>query len=55
LKECEFWDFGFRKQWNWGLMGHPSRNMEDFVAGSNLNCVEPGPRDFKGKEFQNVA
>ena len=24
----------------WGLMGHPSRNMEDFVAGSNLNCVD---------------
>ena len=23
-----------------GLMGHPSRNMEDFVAGSNLNCVD---------------
>ena len=22
----------------WGLMDHPSRNMEDFVAGSNLNC-----------------
>jgi hypothetical protein len=21
-------------------MGHPSRNMEDFVAGSNLNCVD---------------
>jgi hypothetical protein len=24
----------------WGLMGHPSRNMEDFVSGSNLNCVD---------------
>ena len=22
----------------WGLMGYPSRNKEDFVAGSNLNC-----------------
>ena len=24
----------------WGLMGHPSSNMKDFVAGSNLNCVD---------------
>jgi hypothetical protein len=24
----------------WGLMGQSSRNMEDFVAGSNLNCVD---------------
>ena len=24
----------------WGLMGHPSRNMKDFVAGSDLNCVD---------------
>jgi hypothetical protein len=23
----------------WGLMDHPSRNMEDFDGGSNLNCV----------------
>jgi hypothetical protein len=21
-------------------MGHPIRKMEDFVAGSNLNCVD---------------
>jgi hypothetical protein len=24
----------------WGLMGHPSRNMEDFVSESDLNCGE---------------
>ena len=24
----------------WGLMGHPSRNMEDFVAGSDLNSED---------------
>ena len=24
-----------------GLMGYPSRNMEDFVAESNLNCAVP--------------
>ena len=22
----------------WGLVGHPSRNMEDFVAKDDLNC-----------------
>jgi hypothetical protein len=22
----------------WGLMGHPGRNMEDFVAEGDLNC-----------------
>ena len=24
----------------WGLMGHPGRNMEDFVAESDLNCAD---------------
>ena len=24
----------------WGLVGHPCRNMEDFVAESNLNCAD---------------
>jgi hypothetical protein len=24
----------------WGLMGHTSRNMEDFVAESNLYCAD---------------
>jgi hypothetical protein len=24
----------------WGLMGYTSRNTEDFVAESNLNCVD---------------
>ena len=53
------WILGF---WIWkavecfkcGLMGHPSRNMEDFVAGSDLNCIDL-TQDFKGEEFQNVA
>jgi hypothetical protein len=38
-----------------GLMGHPSRNMEDFVARSNLNCVDLAQEIFKGEEFQYVA
>ena len=24
----------------WDLIRHPSRNMEDFVAGSDLNCID---------------
>ena len=24
----------------WGLMDHPSRNMEDFGAETDLNCVD---------------
>ena len=36
----------------WGLMGHPSRNMEDFVAGSNLNCVDLAQEVSKEKNFR---
>ena len=36
----------------WGLMGHPSRNMEDFVAGSNLNCVDLAQEISKEKNFR---
>ena len=35
----------------WGLMGHPSRNMEDFVAGNNLNCVDLAQEISKEKNF----
>ena len=28
------------KCFKWGLMDPPFRNMEDLVAGSNLNCVD---------------
>ena len=42
--------------WNavecWGLMSHPSRNMEDFVAGSNLNCVDLAQEISKEKNFR---
>jgi hypothetical protein len=27
------------KCFKWGLLSYPSRNMEDFVAESNLNCA----------------
>ena len=36
----------------WGLMGHPSRNMEDFVAGSNLNCIDLVQDISKEKTFR---
>jgi hypothetical protein len=36
----------------WGLMGHPSRNMEGFVAGSNLNCVDLAQQISKLKNFR---
>ena len=36
----------------WGLMGHPSRNMEDFVAGSDLNCVDLAQKISKEKNFR---
>jgi hypothetical protein len=36
----------------WGLMGHPSRKMEDFVAGSNLNCVDLAQEISKEKNFR---
>jgi hypothetical protein len=35
----------------WGLMGHPSRNMEDLVAGSNLNCADLVQEISKEKTF----
>ena len=36
----------------WGLMGHPSRNIEDFVAGSNLNCVDLAQEVSVNKNFK---
>ena len=34
------WIWNSVECFKWGLMGHPSRIMEDFVAGSDLNCVD---------------
>jgi hypothetical protein len=36
----------------WGLLGHPGRNMEDFVARSNLNCVDLAQEISKEKNFR---
>ena len=35
---CKLWIWKTVECFKWGLMGHPSKNMEDFVVGSNLNC-----------------
>jgi hypothetical protein len=36
----------------WGSNGHPSRNMEDLAAGSNLNCVDLAQEISKEKNFR---
>jgi hypothetical protein len=44
-------DFGIWKAmgcFKWGSMSHPNRNMEDFVAVSDLNCTS----GFRGENFQ---
>jgi hypothetical protein len=40
----------------WGLMDHPTRNMEDIGAEDDLNCADlAGPRGFSGEECYYVA
>jgi hypothetical protein len=34
------WIWKVMECFKWGLMDYPSRNMEDFVAESDLNCAE---------------
>ena len=46
------WIWNSVECFKWGLMGHPSRNMEDFVAGSNLNCVDLAQEISKEKNFR---
>jgi hypothetical protein len=36
----------------WGLMGHPSRNMEDFVTVSDLNYVVLAQEVSEEKNFR---
>jgi hypothetical protein len=35
------WIWKAHECFQWGLMGYPRRNMEDFVAESDLNCAHP--------------
>ena len=46
------WIWNSVECFKWGLMGHPSRNMEDFVAGSGLNCVDLAQKISKEKNFR---
>jgi hypothetical protein len=54
LKEYALWDWIWKavKCFKWGLMGHPSSIMENFVAGSNLNCVDLAQEFSKEKTFR---
>ena len=48
-------DFGKAMEcFKWGLMGHPSRNMEDRGAEGD-RLLRPGSRGFRGEECQYVA
>jgi hypothetical protein len=35
----------------WGLMGYPSKNMEDFVTESDLKCADMSQEVSVGKNF----
>ena len=35
----------------WGLLGHPNRNMDDFVAESNLCWADLSQEVLKKKNF----
>ena len=39
----------------WGLMGYPTRKMDDFVAESDLNCLETAQEGFCGILVKNVS
>jgi hypothetical protein len=45
------WIWNTVKCFKCGLMGHPSRNIQEFVAGSNLNCVDLVQEISKEKNF----
>jgi hypothetical protein len=45
------WIWNAVKCFKWGLVGHHSRNMEDFVAEGDLNCGRLDPEVSEEKEF----
>ena len=45
-----FWIRKAVECFKWGLMGHPSRNMEDSGTWSDLNLWGPASRGFNGEE-----
>ena len=46
------WIWNTVECFKWGLISHPSKNMEDFVAGSNLNCVDLAQEISKDYNFR---
>jgi hypothetical protein len=46
------WIWNTVECFKWSLMGHPSRNMEDFVAGSDLNYINLAQEISKEKNFR---
>jgi hypothetical protein len=46
------WIWNTVECFKWDLMGHPSRTMENFVAGSDLNCVDLAQEISKEKNFR---
>jgi hypothetical protein len=47
----EVWVWKVVECFKWSLMGHPSRNMEDFVAENNLNCADQA-QEISEKNFR---
>jgi hypothetical protein len=45
------WIWNAVECFKWGLMGYSSRNMEDFVAESDLNCAELAQKVSVKKNF----
>jgi hypothetical protein len=45
------WIWKAMESFTWGLMGYPSRNMEDFVTESDLNCVDQAQEALVEKNF----
>ena len=47
----ELWIWNSVECFKWGLMGHPSRNMEDGGAEGDLNCVGLLAQKFQWKRM----
>ena len=46
-----FWIWKAVECFKWGLMGHPSRNMEDSGAEDDLSCGGLGLRYFREEQM----
>jgi hypothetical protein len=49
--DFRLWTWKAMGCFNLSLMCHPSRNMEDFVTGSDLNCVDLDQEVSEEKNF----